>query len=179
MPSSKLHGSKTEALGSRACSWSVHGRAQLSVVGRSSGYRRQEFVKQLPNCPFNIPHLVSYPRPLHYCLLLCHGPPPLGLAGPCCAPTRLLGPGPELSVVPSRWASEWLVAGGDASSAAWRLEAVRTLPSPFHLRQRENGPVCTCSDLKAVTFQGHSPVWRGIQSISNGRGLRLTTPVTF
>lgn len=72
------------------------------------------------------------------------------MAGPFCPPARLLGPGPELSVVPSRWASGSLVAGVTASAAAWCLEAVRTalsLPSDV----MEYSPVHTHSDLKAIS----------------------------
>ena len=84
-----------------------------------------------PSLPLTLWSFLFGPRPLRCGLLLHHRPALLGLAGPLGATARLLGPGPELSLVPRRWTSRWLLAGGPAPPPARRVEAVRT-DSPFH-----------------------------------------------
>lgn len=68
----------------------------------------------------------SVRRPVLCGLLLHHGTAPLGVAGPFRATAWLLGPGPELSVVPSRWTSRSLLVGHTTPPSARRVEAVRT-----------------------------------------------------
>ena len=58
-----------------------------------------------------------------------------GGTGPGCAAARLLGAGPELSVVPSKWTSRSLFAGPAARPIAWCVEAVRTGSLLSTLRQ--------------------------------------------
>lgn len=64
------------------------------------------------------------PRPLHRGLLLRHRTAALGVAGPRRAPAWLLGPEPQLPVVPSRRTARPVPVGRAARPAARRVEAV-------------------------------------------------------
>lgn len=108
---------------SRLPAGSAHSR--LGVAGSTAGCRDTAFAgpSLLPSTnPLVLPLV---PRPLHRGLLLHHRPAPLGVAGPLCATTWLLGPGPELPLVPRRWTSKSLLVGGATPPPAWRVEAVR------------------------------------------------------
>ena len=120
----KLWRSRSTSFRSRLPAGSAHSR--LGVAGSTAGCRDSVGWcpgSLLPSTNALVLRLV--PRPLHRGLLLHHRPAPLGVAGPLCATAWLLGPGPELPLVPRRWTSKSLLVGGATPPPAGRVEAVR------------------------------------------------------